>query len=132
VIRERGVRRSKAGAVRAPRRGSRRGEGRLLRSDEGIAGGEAALNVLIAGRDVLRRKSRAREGLGEGAHLCGAGIPLQRFGQGILVRLQARVPRLGSGLRIPFPCDHGAANAHPRPTWHSTHHVGQRAMHLIE
>jgi hypothetical protein len=120
------------GAVRAPRRGSRRGEGRLLRSDEGIAGGEAALNVLIAGRDVLLRKIRAREGLGEGAHLCGAGIPLQRFGQGILVRLQARVPRLGSGLRIPFPCDHGAANAHPRPTWHSTHHVGQRAMHLIE
>jgi len=67
----------------------------LGRIDEGIEGGEDALHFLIAGRDVLLSKIRAREGLGEGAHLFGAVIPLQRFGTDILARLQARVPIRG-------------------------------------
>jgi hypothetical protein len=104
----------------------------LLRIDEGIEGGEDALDVLIAGRDVLLRNIRACEGLGEGAHLYGAVIPLQRFGHGLLVRLHARVPRLGEGLRITFSRDHGAEHAHSRHPCPITHHVVQRERHLIE
>jgi len=104
----------------------------LRRIDEGIEGGEDALNVLIAGRDVLLSKIIEREGLGEGEHMFGAVIPLQRFGNGLLVRLHAIVPILGEGLRITFPCDNGAENAHPRHTCHITHPVGQMEMHLIE
>ena len=67
----------------------------LLRIDEGIEGGEDARNFLIAGRDVLLSKIREREGLGEGEHMFGAVIPRQRFGNGLLVRLNAVVPLLG-------------------------------------
>lgn len=104
----------------------------LLRIDEGIEGGEDALNFLIAGRDGLLGQIIEREGLGAGEHMFGAVIPLQRFGNGLLARWNAVVSILGSGLRIAFPRDNGAENPHPRHASHLTNHVVQMEIHLIQ
>jgi hypothetical protein len=56
----------------------------VFRIDEGVKGGEDALNFLIAGRDLLLSKVIEREGWGEREDMFRPVIPLQRFGNGVL------------------------------------------------
>lgn len=79
----------------APMCGRRWGSGMLLRIDEGIKGGEDALNFLIAGRDVLLSKIIECKGLREREEMFRAIIPLQRFGNGFRTGFDAIVPQLG-------------------------------------
>ena len=116
----------------APMRGRRRGEGMLLRIDEGITGVADALDVLIAGHHVLLGALRERQGWGACADLCGAVIPLQGFGHGVRAGLHARVPRRGEDLRSAFPSHHRADHAPPRHACHVTHHVVQGEMHVLQ
>jgi hypothetical protein len=55
----------------------------VLRIDEGIKGGEDALNFLIAGRDLLLGKIIELKGLREREEMFRAIIPLQRFRNGV-------------------------------------------------
>jgi hypothetical protein len=112
-------------ALRAPRRGRRRGEGRRRRIDEGIAEAEAALDVLLAVGEVLLGTVRQRESLGARADLCRAVIPLQRCGHGVLSGLKARGTRRRPALRSAFSRHHGAEKTPAGDPGHSTHHVVQ-------
>lgn len=104
----------------------------VRRIDERLKGVEDALNVLIAGCDVLLGTIIALEGLGECKHMFGAVIARQRFRNGIRARLHARVAVLGEGPRRAFPRDNSADNAQPRHAGHITHHVVQMEMHLLQ
>ena len=88
---------SKGGCVSlgAPMRGRRRGEGMLLRIDEGIKGVEDALDFLIAGRNVLLGEIIERKGLGKCEDMFGAVIPLEGLGNSVLAGLNAIVPIRG-------------------------------------
>ena len=119
-------------ALRAPRRGRRRGEGRRRRIDEGSADAEAALDVLLAVGEVLRGTVRQRARLGERAALCRAVIPLQRCGHGVLSGLNARVTRRRPALRSTFSRHHGAEKTPAGAPGHLTHHVVQVERHVLQ
>jgi hypothetical protein len=104
----------------------------VLRIDEGIKGGEDALNFLIAGRDVLLGKIIERKGLREREAMCRTIIPLQRFGNGFRTGCDARIAIRGSGMRMAFPSHNRAENTPTCHAGHSTHHVVEVEMHLVQ
>lgn len=103
-----------------------------VKIDQGVTGAQDARDFLIASRDLLLSKIIEREGLGAREDMCRPVIPLERFGNGVLIRFDAIVPRRGSGLRIAFSRHNCTDNAHPRHTRHITHDVVQVEIHLIQ
>ena len=119
-------------AVRLPMGRRRWGQGVGFRINQGLKGGEDALDFLIAGRDLLLGKVIQREGLFECEEMFGPVISLQRFGNGVLAGLNTIVAIRGSKFRITFSRHNGADNAHPRHAGHITHHVVQVEIHVIQ
>jgi hypothetical protein len=108
------------------------GERGLVGIDLGIQGAEDALDVLIAGRDVLRGKVREFEGWCEREDMFGAVSPLQRFGNGGCTGLHTRVPRLGEGPRVALPSHNRAEKAPACHPGNITHDMVQVEMPLIQ
>jgi len=125
---------SKGGGISlgAPMGGRRWGEGRLLRIDEGITGGEDARNGLSAGRAVLLRKILEGKGVRAREEMCRAIIPLQRFGNGVRTGCDARVPKRGEGMRMAFPSHHRTEQTPPCHPGHITHHVVAVERHVVQ
>ena len=123
---------SRCVALGVPMGGRRWGERGLVGIDLGIQGSEDACDFLIAGRDVLLGKVRECEGWCEREDLCGAVIPLQRFGNGVGTGLNTRVPIRGEGTRGALPSDYRAANAHACHPGKITHAMVQVEMHLLQ
>src|SRR5712691_5501039 len=104
----------------------------VFRSDQGVKGAQDARNVLIAGRALLLGKGIEREGWGEREDMFRPLIPLQRFGNGVLSGLNARVSRRGEDLRSAFSRYHSAENAPPRHAGHITDPMVQVEVHLVQ
>ena len=119
-------------ALGVPMGGRRWGERVLVGLNLGSQGSEDALDVLIAGRDLLLGKVLECEGWGEREEMLGAVIPLQRFGHGVGTGLNPIVPILGEGPRVALPSDKRAENAQACHPGHITHDLVQVESHLIQ